>query len=235
MKRLTQENIVYEDNHLLVLSKEPGLLTQPAPSDDRDSLEEMAKRYIKAAYNKPGKVFLHAVHRIDRQVSGLVIFARTDKGLSRLNKAMREKRIIKVYHALVEGEVQTQPDKVVQLHNYISHKNHYAEVSAKKKEGSLEARLSYSLLDRDEGQSLLEIHLDTGRYHQIRAQLAFSGHPICGDKRYGATTSFGPKSAIALHSHNCKFPHPTKQETLDLVAEYPPIWHQLSKLMTKQK
>lgn len=227
MKALQNKDIIYEDNHLLVLAKEPGLLTQPAPSDNRDSLEDMAKAYIKEAYNKPGKVFLHAVHRIDRQVSGLVIFARTDKGLSRLNKAMREKRITKIYHALVEGEIQASADSVVQLRNYICHMDHFAEISTTKKAGSLEAALSYSVLKHGKGLSLLEIHLDTGRYHQIRAQLAFAGHPICGDKRYGSTMTFGPGSAIGLHSRNCRFPHPVRQELLDLVAEYPPIWEQI--------
>lgn len=228
MKELDQSAIIYEDNHLLILNKEPNLLTQPVPSDDRDSLEEMAKAYLKTAYNKPGKVFLHAVHRIDRQVSGLVIFARTDKALSRLNQAMRERRITKIYHALVEGEMKAAGGRLFQLKNHISHKDHFAEVSLTRAANSQEATLSYSVLQCGKGVSLLEIHLDTGRYHQIRAQLAFAGHPVLGDRKYGSTADFGDLSAIGLHSRNARFPHPVKQEILDLVAEYPPFWKQLS-------
>lgn len=227
-KTLSPNAILYEDNHLLVLNKEPGLLTQPVPDDPRDSLEEMAKAYLKEAYGKPGKVFLHAVHRIDRQVSGLVLFARTDKALSRLNQAMREKRITKIYHALVEGELGSGPGKAVQLKNHISHREHFARVSAARHPESREATLSYTVLKKGKGASLIEIHLDTGRYHQIRAQLAFAGHPIRGDRKYGAATDFDTGSAIALHSRSACFPHPVRAEVLELTAPYPPFWLELS-------
>lgn len=229
MKTLETSVILYEDNHLLVLNKEPGLLTQPVPSDDRDSLEETAKAYIKQARGKPGGVFLHAVHRIDRQVSGVVIFARTDKALSRLNLAMREKRITKIYHALVDGEMAERQGLSTQVKNHISHKDHSAQVSSVRKEGSREAMLSYTVLKHGHGISLLEIRLDTGRYHQIRAQLAFAGHPVLGDRKYGSSAGFGPNSAVALHSRNAVFPHPVKPEILNLVAEYPSFWRGLSR------
>lgn len=229
MRALAGSAILYEDNHLLVLNKEPGLLTQPVPKDDRDSLEGIAKNYIKTAYKKPGNVYLHAVHRIDRQVSGLVIFARTDKALSRLNRAMRERLVTKIYHALVEGEQAGMVGQTVQLKNHISHRDHFAVVSAHSTADSREATLSYTVLKYGRGLSLLEIALDTGRYHQIRAQLAFAGHPVLGDRRYGSMADFGWQSAIALHSRNLRFPHPVKAETIDLVAEYPPSWHALSR------
>lgn len=227
MKTLDPTRILFEDNHLLVINKEPGLLTQPVPSDDRDSLEDMAKAYLKEVYGKPGKVFLHAVHRIDRQVSGLVIFARTDKALSRLNQAMRERRITKIYHALVEGEMAGMIGQTIQLKNHLIHRDHFAEVVRKPTADSREATLSCSVLKSDGGLSLLEIHLDTGRYHQIRAQLAVAGHPVLGDRKYGSGTSFNPPSAIGLHSRNARFPHPVKPEILDLVADYPSFWRQL--------
>ena len=224
---LTASSILYEDNHLLVLNKEPGLLTQPVPDDDRDSLEDMAKVYLKEVYGKPGRVFLHAVHRIDRQVSGLVIFARTDKALSRLNQAMREKLITKIYHALVEGEMAGRPGQTVHLKNHLAHRDHFAEVVPQATADSREATLSYRVLHSGRGLSLLEIHLDTGRYHQIRAQLAFAGHPVLGDRKYGSEAILSHPSAIGLHSRNARFPHPVRPETLDLVADYPPFWPDL--------
>ncbi len=229
MKPLTPGTVLYEDNHLLVLNKEPGLLTQPVPSDSRDSLEDLAKAYLKRKYGKPGRVFLHAVHRIDRQVSGLVIFARTDKALSRLNQAMRERRIVKIYHALVEGEAIGAPGEIFHLRHYLSHQSHIARVSTDRLPDSREATLTYSVLKTGGGLSLLEVHLDTGRYHQIRAQLAFAGHPVLGDRKYGAATGFGDGAAIGLHSRNCRFPHPVRGETLDLVAPYPQFWRQFAK------
>ncbi len=229
MRALAESAILYEDNHLLVLNKEAGLLTQPVPTDERDSLEEMAKRYIRTTYGKPGSVYLHAVHRIDRQVSGVVIFARTGKALSRLNLAMRERRVAKIYHALVEGEQAGTRGALVQLRHHITHRDHFAEVGVSRTSDSKEATLSYTVLKCGQGLSLLEIQLDTGRYHQIRAQLAFAGHPVLGDRRYGSKTEFDSLSAIGLHSRKARFPHPVKPETLDLVAAYPPSWKALSR------
>ncbi|MFV0437203.1 MAG: RluA family pseudouridine synthase [Desulfopila sp.] len=227
MATLTGKNILYEDNHLLVVNKAAGLLTQPVPADRRDSLEEMAKGYLKVVYNKPGRVFLHSVHRIDRQVSGLVIFARTDKALSRLNAAMRDQRITKIYHALVEGHIPGPMATPHQLSHYLSHRSHFAAVSASPTEGSRLATLAYTVLDRNGRLSLVRIELGTGRYHQIRAQMAAIGHPVIGDRRYGATTLCPVHDGIALHSRNCRVPHPVRKELLDLTAPYPPFWSQL--------
>jgi len=227
MNILPHDAVLHEDNHLLVVNKPPGLLTQPVPDDRRESLEEMAKAYLKAVYNKPGRVFLHPVHRIDRQVSGLVIFARTDKALSRLNAAMREKRITKIYHALVEGHIPGSPNTACRLTNYLSHSSHFALVSDTKTSGGRKATLSYTVLGRNDSQSLVRIELETGRYHQIRAQLAHIGHPVLGDSKYGACSGCSLKNAIALHSYSACFPHPVREGTLKLTAPYPPFWSQL--------
>jgi len=226
MNTLTPQAVLFEDNHLLVLNKPACLLTQPVPDDNRDSLEEMGKRYLKEAYNKPGRVFLHAVHRIDRQVSGLVIFARTDKALSRLNRTLRDKRMTKIYHALVEGK-PGPPGVTTRLKNYLSHRNHHALVTNGKTSDSREATLAYTVLVSDDATSLVQVDLDTGRYHQIRAQLAHAGHPIVGDRKYGSTRPFGPQDAIGLHSYNARFPHPVQSEELNIIAPYPAVWKEL--------
>jgi len=227
MNILNPKSVLFEDNHLLVANKPAGLLTQPVPDDNRDSLEEMAKMYLKEVYNKPGRVFLHAVHRIDRQVSGLVIFARTDKALSRLNQAMRDKRISKIYHALIEG-CPGLPGETIRLKNHLSHRSHHAVVTNRRTADSREATLTCTVLAHSEKTSLVQIDLDTGRYHQIRAQLAHAGYPILGDTRYGSTRTFGTQDAIGLHSYNASFPHPVRPESLNIIAPYPLIWKELS-------
>jgi len=227
MNILDPIEVLFEDNHLLVVNKPAGLLTQPVPDDNRDSLEEMAKRYLKEVYNKPGKVFLHAVHRIDRQVSGLVIFARTDKALSRLNQAMRDRRITKIYHALVAG-IPGTPGETIRLKNHLIHRSHHALVTKSKTADSREATLTYTVLKQLHQLSLVQVDLDTGRYHQIRAQLAHTGYPIIGDKKYGSAMTFGPEDTIGLHSYNAIFPHPVRGELLNIIAPYPQSWQEFT-------
>lgn len=224
MLMLDQAFIIHEDNHLLVVNKPAGLLTQPVPGDPRPSLEDEAKAYLKEVYNKPGRVFLHAVHRIDRQVSGLVIFARTDKALSRLNQAMRDGRIVKVYHALVEGRIPGQIDKAVRLRHFLSHGSHRAMVSDNPVQGGREALLEYRILRQAKTSSLIEVDLQTGRYHQIRAQLAYIGYPIVGDCKYGAKVQPGLGDGIGLHSYAVSLIHPVKTEPLYLSAPCPISW-----------
>lgn len=196
-------DIIYEDNHLLVVNKPAGLLTQPSGTD-QDSLEQQAKQYIKEQYQKPGNVFLEAVHRLDKPVSGLVVFARTSKALSRLQAAMRAKKYTKIYTALVEGEIKNAEGV---LEHYLIHDDFKATVAAKGNPEAKLARLHYKVLKFDKGNSLLEIELDTGRYHQIRAQLATIGHPIVGDAKYGSKKQFFADT-IALHHKSIAFPHP---------------------------
>ena len=205
---LTATEPLYLDNHLLVLDKPWGLLTQPSGSGG-DSLETQGKAFLKARFAKPGAVFLEAVHRIDRVVGGAVLFARTSKALARLNAAQREGAIAKTYRALV-GAVPPAPEGV--LEDWLVHdeEGHCAHVARPGANGARACRLHWRLLEtRPDGRALLEIGLDTGRYHQIRAQLAHAGWPIVGDRKYGAPDDAGsPNGGIALVSWSIAFPHP---------------------------
>ena len=202
---------IFCDNHLLVLDKPHGLLTQPSGTDE-PSLEAAGKAWVKAAFGKPGAVFLEAVHRIDRVVGGLVLFARTSKALSRLNEAMRQGAIRKGYLARVQG-IPTQAEGV--LVDWLLHGDGAAVAVP---EGTPEARrceLRYRLLEaRRDGTALLEIDLKTGRYHQIRAQLSRAGWPIVGDTKYGGSPSGAPLGGIALLSNCLELLHPVTKERL---------------------
>lgn len=196
-------DIIFADNHLLVVNKPGGLLTQPSGTE-QDSLEAQAKSWIKQQYDKPGNVFLEAVHRLDKPVSGIVLFARTSKALARLQEAMREKQSKKIYRALVEG---IPSSKQGTLEHYLLHGEHQAHVVSL---GTPEAKrcvLHYHVLESKNGKSLLEIELETGRYHQIRAQLSAAGHSIIGDKRYGNCSPFRSEE-IALQHVRLEIPHP---------------------------
>ncbi len=203
---MKQPKVIYEDNHLLVVEKPAGLLTQPAPNQP-ESLESWAKQWIKETHQKPGNVFLHAVHRLDKPVSGLVLFAKTSKALERLNASVRAKEFQKTYAALVEGELTTGTTLV----HYLLHSEHHAQVVVKNHPQAKEARLSYKLLELRKHTSLIEIDLETGRYHQIRLQLSHVGHPIIGDTKYGSRMSF---EGIALHHTRLQITHPVTKESL---------------------
>lgn len=200
------DSVLYLDNHVLVVNKPAGLLTQPTESCS-DSLEERAKAYLKKRFEKPGAVFLHAVHRLDKPVSGIVLFARTSKALSRLQEQLRNRKIRKVYFALVDQEPKKKSGEL--KHNLLrgSYKTEVA------KEGK-EAVLHYEVV----GQNLLRVELVTGRYHQIRAQLAAVGSPIVGDKKYGSTKKF-KNEGIALHHGEMLFSHPTTKEEISISSQ----------------
>jgi 23S rRNA pseudouridine1911/1915/1917 synthase len=199
--------VIFEDNHQLVLNKPAGLLTQPSGTD-QDSLEAQAKAWLKQKYQKSGNVFLEAVHRIDKPVSGIVLFAKTSKGLTRLNESLRDKKSHKVYLTLVEGIVKS--DKGT-LENYLVHDDFSARVVAKSDPQAKLAVLHYKVIERFSNQTRLEIILETGRYHQIRVQLSAMGHPILGDKKYASRVPF-KNDAIALHHYRLQVPHPTTGE-----------------------
>ena len=203
--------ILYEDNHLLIVDKPAGLLTQPSGTS-QESLEELAKNWIKEHYQKPGKVFLEAIHRLDKPVSGIILFCKTTKALSRLNAAMRAKKIHKTYYALVEGDLKQEAGV---LEHYLVHDDYRASTASPKHPEAKLARLKLRVIERKGDATLLEIELETGRYHQIRAQLASIGHPIVGDRRYGSQREWGP-DAIALHHGKMVFPHPITQEQLTI-------------------
>lgn len=210
--------VLYEDNHLLILNKPAGLLTQPALN--RDSLETQAKAYIKQTRSKPGEVFLHAAHRLDRGASGAVVFACTSKALSRLNHSIREGEWKKMYFAccekLPECQLNLDSKKPQILENYLLKKEHYAQIASTQIKGAKKAALAYRCIGQKAGVIVFEVDLDTGRYHQIRAQLSSKGAPILGDVKYGASKR--QPHAIALHHAKLELRHPVEKSPLVIQA-----------------
>lgn len=218
-------DILYEDNHLLALNKPAGMLTQPSGKDE-ESLESRAKVWIKETRDKPGDVFLHALHRLDKPVSGIVLFARTSKALSRMNEEMRKKSIIKVYHAVITTEL---PAMQGTLMHHLRHSRLRSVVASPEESGSRESLLTYRVIDRSDSMILVEIVLDTGRYHQIRAQLAACGCPILGDVRYGGE-KWHHAEGIALHHRRMEFMHPVLKSSIEIEAPYPAKWPMVVKM-----
>lgn len=202
--------VLYEDNHLIVFNKPSGLATQPS-LDHPVSLESLAKEFIKTRDKKPGAVYLHAIHRIDAPVSGVVVFAKTSKALSRLQKSIREKATYKCYIGWVEGILK---NKEGTLRHFMLHGEHRALQG-----GDKEALLSYKVMKEEEGNSQVEILLDTGRYHQIRAQFSWIGHPLLGDTKYGSKRKW--PQGIALHHQEFRIPHPVSKEVITFIAPIP--------------
>jgi len=205
--------IVYEDNHIVVVNKAAGEIVQGDKTGD-PPLSEMVKQYLKEKYNKPGNVFCGVVHRIDRPVSGLVIFARTSKALERLNKILREGEIHKTYRAVVEGH---PAQKEALLENWLvsdGRINKTFVTDSRNRDAKL-SRLEYRTVEEGDRYSLLEINLLTGRKHQIRAQLSAIGHPIKGDLKYGARRS-NRDGGISLQAFRIRFTHPVSKEEIDL-------------------
>ena len=213
-------DILYLDNHLIAVNKPAGALTQ---SDDSGevSLMDKIKDWIKIEYKKPGNVFLGLVHRLDRPVSGVVIFGRTSKGASRLSEQFRKKTTQKIYQARVEGT--PGPQQAILKHYLKKEKSLKTTVFPRSAPEAKEARLDYKVLETSANTSLLDIQLHTGRFHQIRAQLSFIGHPIVGDKKYGAKTEL-PHGRIALHARSIVFNHPTSKEEITINCPLPQDW-----------
>jgi len=201
--------IVFCDNHLLVAVKPAGISTQPH-QEGKTNLLDQAKAWLKKEFKKPGNVFLEPVHRLDKPASGLVLFARSSKALSRLNEMMREQKIEKTYFAWVEG-ILTQ--KEGSLEHYLFHGEHRAKAVNHSHPQAKLACLHYVQVDQKKGNTFVEIHLETGRYHQIRAQFAEIGHPILGDAKYGSSSPW-KKDQIALHHGRLRFSHPVTKEEL---------------------
>ncbi len=192
-------DVLYEDNHLLIVNKPAGLLTQPSGTEQQ-SLESICKQWLKQKYAKPGNVFLEAAHRLDKPVSGIVVFAKTSKALSRLHTTLRGKEAVKIYWALVDP-LPKQPEGT--LEHFLEHGDYQARVVPHKTEKAKLARLHYRFIEKNK----LEITLETGRYHQIRAQLSAIGSPIIGDTRYGSSQNL-PGGIIALHHRRLEIRHP---------------------------
>jgi 23S rRNA pseudouridine1911/1915/1917 synthase len=217
---LPKLDILYLDNHLIAVCKPAGMLTQ---SDEfgEASLMDMVKSWIKTEYKKSGKVFLGLVHRLDRNVSGLVMFARTSKGASRISEQFRQKTTKKIYCALVEGT--PEPQKASLTHYLRKERSLKATVFPRATINAKEALLDYEVIESFADTSLVEIRLHTGRFHQIRAQLSVIGHPIVGDKKYGASCTL-PVERIALHSQSMTFKHPTGKEEIVIDCPLPEDW-----------
>ena len=212
------DDILYEDNHLLVVNKHAGDLVQPDPSGE-SALEDQIKAFIKVRDRKPGAVFLGVVHRIDRPVSGAVLFAKTSKALTRLNEMIREGQIKKCYWALTEA---TPNPEQGELQHYIvrdGRTNRSRAYDTPKSNAKL-ARLRYEVLGASAHYTLVEVALLTGRHHQIRCQLSKIGCPIRGDLKYGAKRSL-PGGGISLHSRSVAFQHPVRQEPVLVMAPVP--------------
>ena len=212
------DRILFEDNHLIAVNKLPSEIVQGDKTGDVPLSEEV-KAYHKVKYDKPGDVFLGVIHRLDRPVSGVTLFARTSKALARMNALIRERQVRKIYWAVVK---QLPPDTHATLRHHLlrdPEKNKSFVVGPNTK-GSKEAVLHYRLIARSDQYQLLEVELETGRHHQIRAQLAAVGCPIKGDLKYGFDRS-NSDASISLHARSMGFEHPVKKEKVMIVAATP--------------
>ncbi len=213
-----KREILYEDNHLLILNKRPGLLVQGDKSGDL-SVVDLAKDYLRQKYNKPGNVFIGLAHRIDRPASGIVILCKTSKSLSRVAQAFKSKQIKKSYFVIVKNQPPVKRGKLV---NWLKKDNVYNKVKIFDSEipGALKAELEYEILGKNSGNYLLKVNLLTGRPHQIRAQLSAINCPVAGDMKYGDHEP-GPSKSIFLHAAMVEFMHPVKKEKLKVSAPPP--------------
>ena len=224
----TKDNlqIIYEDNHLIVVNKRVGDIVQGDKTKDKP-LSDIVKEYIKDKYNKPGAVFLGVVHRLDRPTTGIVVFAKTSKALTRMNELFSSRETQKTYWAVVKNKPSSKEDKLV---HYIkrNEKNNTSKAHLKEVPESKMASLEYKTIKELTNYTALEINLHTGRHHQIRAQLSAIGSPIKGDLKYGFDRS-NPDGGIHLHARKLVFIHPVTKENLVLVAPVPDevIWKAL--------
>lgn len=219
--------VVYEDNHIIIVNKTASEIVQGDKTGDVP-LSETVKQYLKEKYHKPGNVFIGVTHRLDRPVSGLVVFATTSKALSRLNEMFKNSEVKKTYWAIVK---QTPAETEGELVNYLvrNEKQNKSYAYDIEKPGSKKAILHYRLIARSDNYCLLEVDLKTGRHHQIRCQLAKMGCPIKGDLKYGFPRS-NPDGSICLHARRVRFVHPVSKELIDVVAPVPSdnLWRSLT-------
>lgn len=206
--------ILFEDNHLLVVHKPAGVLSQEDHTG-RPDLLNLCKSYIKKEYNKPGNVFLGLLHRLDRPVSGVMVFAKTSKAASRVSEQIRARKVKKSYLAVLDGD--PPPNGVLEDHLLKNHKTNRATVVPSPRKKSKLAKLSFNTIDKVDGMALVAVHLETGRAHQIRVQFAHIDAPVHGDKRYGKESSV----PIALHAHRFRLEHPTLKKEMEFEAPLP--------------
>lgn len=223
---LCNTDILYEDNHLIAVYKPAGVLVQGDETGDSTLMDDV-KYYLKQKYNKPGNVFLGLLHRLDRPVSGIILFAKTSKGASRLSEQFRTHHVQKIYHALVEGEIKQKSATLVHYLKKDSEKN-FVKVYEREVEGSKRAELYFETVKTSKKYSVIKILLKTGRSHQIRSQLAYIGYPIVGDVKYTATELFKNKkhAEICLCATSLEFSLATKDERKRVEIKIPTEWNQ---------
>ncbi|HCC03641.1 MAG TPA: RNA pseudouridine synthase [Clostridiales bacterium] len=217
--------VIYEDNHIIVVVKEPNIPSQSDKTGDIDMLT-LVKNYVKEKYNKPGEAYIGLVHRLDRPVGGLMIFARTSKAASRLSEQVRNKFFKKKYLAVVDGEFDNKKGTLTD-YLYKDERNNISKVVTETKKNAKLAKLDYEVLNYDDKRnlSLVKIYLHTGRHHQIRVQMAHAGHSLFGDQKYGTR---GKGKQIRLWAYEIEFEHPTTKEQLKF-TDYPD-WSMVAKL-----
>jgi 23S rRNA pseudouridine1911/1915/1917 synthase len=218
MRKPIEDRVLYEDNHLLIVNKLPSEIVQGDKTGDVCLLDDV-KSYIKETYNKPGNVFAGLVHRIDRPVSGAVIFAKTSKALSRMTLKIKEREFSKIYLAIVKNKPPKDADELTNymIKNESQNKSYIVSSNTK---GAKLAQLRYRVIGSSDSYYLLEVELITGRHHQIRAQLAHMGCPIKGDLKYGFPRS-NPDASISLHAYKLHFEHPTLKTAINIKAPKP--------------
>lgn len=216
--------VIYEDNHIIIVSKTSSEIVQGDKTGDTP-LSETVKQYLKEKYHKPGNVFVGVVHRLDRPVSGLVVFAKTSKALARLNEMFKNGDVHKTYWAVVKN-CPREPEATLEHYLVRNEKQNKSYAYDREKPGAKKAILHYRLIGRSENYYLLEVDLKTGRHHQIRCQLAKIGCPIKGDLKYGFPRS-NPDGSISLHARRVSFVHPVSKELIDVEAPLPGgnLWH----------
>jgi 23S rRNA pseudouridine1911/1915/1917 synthase len=212
--------ILYEDNHCLAIAK-PGGVASAHFQGEEETLDRQVKQYLKTKYQKPGKVFLGIVHRLDKPVTGVLLFARTSKGAARISEQFREGTVEKVYWAIVEGQVQRDAGT---LEDWLRKdtQSRRVEVLEPHAPGARQSLLHFQKRGQHGDLTWLEIRPQTGRTHQLRVQLAHHDHPVYGDARYGSVRTFG--SAIALHARSLTFLHPIRYDPITLTADLPQVW-----------
>ena len=211
-------NVIYEDNHLLVVEKPVNVLSQGDDTNDKDMVN-LLKNYLKVKYNKPGNVFVGLVHRLDRPVGGIMVFAKTSKAASRLSEQVRNKSFKKTYRAVLNGNMKKDKD-TLKDYLYKNKKTNMVSVVNKNHKDAKDAELSYETISKNEKFSMVQVDLKTGRPHQIRVQFSSRNHPLFGDQRYGQHIN-KKGDQIALWSYKIEITHPTTKEKMEFICNPP--------------
>jgi len=229
---ITDSDVIYEDNHLIAINKRGGVIVQVDPSGDK-SLEEMLSEYLAKKYNKPNRAFVGVIHRLDRPVSGMILMAKTSKGLDRMNRLFHDRAVEKTYLAVVK---ERPPALKGKLTNWLlrDRKKMVTKAYDREVKNGSYAELDYEVLGQLDGFYLLKINPLTGRTHQIRCQLAYMGCPIVGDNKYGYPRG-STRRTICLHSRSLSFKHPVTEEAMCIEASVPEdgFWEKFNALLRK--